>query len=358
MVSPFCFFIKINGVFIMRLCNILSHKGFTLVEMAIVLVILGLLIGLGSSMITPLTNLAKLRESREIIDSDMTSVLAWAAGNNSLPTVAGFVANTPRINDSWVRPLIYLYDSNLNAPAPANKDTICGRRSTQITLTTIDPPAVISNVAFVIMSQGEEFATVAPTPFTTLDGAPVVASALLTTPPTPRAIVVPVGSDDIVRWVTLDELRNKIGCQGAPLKILNNELPPATVAALYPNAAAGAALAITTDGGAAPVALRWCVETAALAPLPAGLGFSRLVGTPPVPVPLAVPIRVAPNTCNGVNPLAEAGWVLSPTLAISGAPAAASQGAYNFTLFVRDNNDTAGANDNITSKPFVLTVNP
>ena len=298
-------------------------------------------------MVGPLINMAKLRETREIVDSDISSVLGWAANNNRLPTVAEFLASTNRTTDSWTRDLIYRYDINLNFPA--TRDTICGRRSTQITLTTIDPAAVITNIAFVIISRGENPATVAPAVFTTLDGVAVVASAPLAAPPNPRAIVVPAGTDDIVRWVTLDELRSKIGCQGAQLKILNNELPPATVAALYPNATAGATLAIATDGGATPGIFRWCVQAPSAVPLPAGLGFNPL---------LAGAIRVAPNTCNAANPLAEASWILSPTLTISGTPAAGSQGAYNFTLFVRDNNDAAAGNDNIASKAFVLTVNP
>lgn len=320
----------------------ISRQGFTLVEMAIVLVIVGLLVGLGSSMIGPLTNMAKLRETREIIDSDMTSVIGWAASNNRLPDVAAFQASTKRTTDSWTRPLIYLYDNNLNTPA--TKDTICGRRSTQISLQTMDPAATINNVAFVIISQGEDPSTAAPGLFTTLDGAAVTTatSASLTTPPNPRAIVVPAGTDDIVRWVTLDELRSKMGCQGAQLKILNNELPYGSVASAYTTV-------ITADGGVPfavnPDTYKWCVST-----LPAG--FVQTGG-------------VVNANCSTLN---ESGWAAaSLNLTISFPSSVTSTGSYQLAVTARDSADgvttsnscnNVNPGDNCAQKTFVITVNP
>ena len=43
----------------------------------------------------------------------------------------------------------------------------------------------------------------------------------------------PEAYDDIVDYVTLGELRTKSGCQGAPLKILNNELPSGSMSSTY-----------------------------------------------------------------------------------------------------------------------------
>jgi len=336
----------------------LNSRGFSLVEMALVLVVVGIVIGIGAGMIGPLTTMSKVRESREIVESGIVSVSSWSASNNRLPTFTPNLPDTVRFDqiaqkpiDSWGRPLIYLFDANL-APSGANlptKDTLCGRKTTAISITdnTVIPAVTITNIAFAITSQGEDALT-QTTLNGTLNGAAIngvitgsgAATGTITLDPT---------VSDIVRWVTLDELRSKIGCQGAQLKIVNNELPPATVAAHYPNATAGSVLSITTDGGATPGTLRWCIEAPAATPLPAGLAFAPV---------LAGAIRVAPNTCNAANPLPEANWILSPTLSISGSPAANSQGAYNFTLYTRDNNDAAGTNDNIASKAFVLTVNP
>lgn len=327
--------------------NPIAKKGFTLVELAIVLVIVGLLVGLGSGMVGPLVNAIKIRESKENIGAAVESINSWASGNNSLPSAAGFSGAVRSPQDAWGRDFIYLFDTSLYSATPT-KDTICGRRSTQTTLVTTDPSATIPNIAYAIISPGDN-ATLETTLAGNLNGAasgPAIAAG--TRGFITGMLTVDAQNSDIVRWVTLDELRTKVGCQGAQLKIVNNELPVATVASLYPGATGNVAFA--TDGGAAPLTLRWCVETStAAAPLPDGLNFAPL---------LTDAIRVAPNTCNGSSPLAETGWVTSATLAISGTPSAGTQGAYSFVLYVRDDNDTSGSNDNVASKSFVLTVNP
>ncbi|MGB4599055.1 MAG: putative Ig domain-containing protein [Trichlorobacter sp.] len=328
--------------------QVANRNGFSLVELAVSLVVIGLLIGLGTAMVGPLLSSIKVRESRENLGAAVESINGWAAANNRLPdtttaaTSVTLVSNVVRNSaDAWTRPLIYLYDTNL-APATATQDTICGRKTTFITLTDSSTGALVQNVAYLVLSQGED--AVADT---TIGGVAVTSG--------PRAATTAVAADtanDLVRWTTLGELQQKIGCKenaaNKPLRIVNNELPPATVGSPYPNAAAGASVAFTVDGGATPGTLRWCLESPAAVPLPTGLAFTPL---------LTGAIRVAPNSCNATNPLAEASWISSSTLTISGTPAAGTSGAYSLTLYVRDNSDSAAANDNVTSKSFVLTVN-
>ena len=66
-----------------------SH-GFTLIELAIVLVIVGLLLGMGAGMVGTLTKRAKLYENRNIIDAAVESLISYSASNNDLPDVATF----------------------------------------------------------------------------------------------------------------------------------------------------------------------------------------------------------------------------------------------------------------------------
>lgn len=325
-------------------------RGFTLVEMALVLVVIGIVIGIGAGMIGPLTNLSKTRETKELLGATVESVNSWAASNNSLPNAAGFTSVAKSPNDTWARNVIYLFDNTLYAAAPT-KDTICGRKTTQITIRTIDPAATISNVAFVVFSAGDD-ATIQTTLNNTVAPLPVIAPPTLngvnfiSGNPIPLntlgfatgTITLDANVSDIVRWVTLDELRSKIGCQGAQLKILNNELPAgsATTAAY--------AVTVTADGGIpylAPNLYRWCIQTTT------GL-------TPNVNMVFAPAVFSA--NCAA---LAEGSWGQAGQLAISWplgtAPPSA---AYSFTIFVRDNNDAAAANDNVASRAFVLTVNP
>lgn len=317
-----------------------DKQGFTLVEMALVLVVVGIVIGIGAGMIGPLMSLSKTRDTKEMIGATIESVNSWAASNNTLPNAAGFTAVAKSPNDAWGRTFIYLFDNTLYSGTPT-KDTICGRKTTAISIINngVSPAVTINNVAYLIVSFGDD----AQINTTATDG-PITISRTAS-----GAVTLDPNISDIVRWVTLDELRSKIGCQGAQLKIGNNELPPGTVSAQYPNATAGSVLSIVTDGGATPGTLRWCIEAPSATPLPTGLAFNPS---------LAGAIRVAPNTCNAANPLPEANWIASPTLSISGIPAANSQGAYTFIVYARDNNDTAGTNDNIASKAFVLTINP
>ncbi|MDD2272720.1 MAG: prepilin-type N-terminal cleavage/methylation domain-containing protein [Desulfuromonadaceae bacterium] len=330
-----------------------THKGFTLVEMAIVLVIVGLLVGLGSSMIGPLTSMAKLRETRDTIDADMSSVVSWGASNNRIPnTYTEFQTVISKQSDAYGNPLYYFFDSSLVA---AN---ICGRRPTNSlnasSLTICRTSACIAaervtDVAYAIISGGDNRnpqtgiiacpAGVSGTCIGVYDSAPSTDNCT-TAVDCPAANVPAVflrtaqvqEYDDTVRWITLDELRSKIGCQGAQLKILNNELPPASAASAY-------SATLLSDGGVpfttGPNTYRWCVQSAA----PPGLTFAP---------------TILNANCAG---LAEASWSpATSSLTLSGT--ATTSGTYNFTVFVRDNNGPTTSNDNVASKSFVLTVNP
>lgn len=324
--------------------NNVGRQGFTLVELAVSMVVIGVLLGMGMSMVGPLMTSIKVRESKENLGAAVESVNSWASGNNRLPDTTSTPATNPNLlanvvkspADAWGRNFIYLYDTNL-APVTATKDTICGRRSTFITLTDTNTGAVIPNVAYLMLSQADDAAT------NSTSGGVAVATG-------PRAAATAVNADtanDLVRWVTLDELRTKVGCQGAQLKVVNNELPFGAVPNAY-------SVTIVADGGVpfatAPNTYKWCVNT-----LPAG--FSAPAG------------GIQNANCLDVN---EATWgavAASSTLTISYVANAAglTSGAHQITVVVRDNADNvtssaacsnASPGDNCASKVFVLTINP
>ncbi len=113
-----------------------SSSGFTLVELAIVLVVIGLLIGLGASIISPLTKRAKYIETKDIVSAAVESVISFAASNNRLPCeandnngrVCGPPGNwgdefTPTVrnpNDAWAKAIYYIYDNNLTQKVQLN----------------------------------------------------------------------------------------------------------------------------------------------------------------------------------------------------------------------------------------------
>ncbi|WP_173200896.1 prepilin-type N-terminal cleavage/methylation domain-containing protein [Geobacter sp. SVR] len=312
-----------------------NTNGFTLVELAIVMIIVGLLVGMGSSMVGVLTSAIKVRESKETLEGASQSLTSYAAGSNNLPSGATFTSTVKNPQDAWGRDILYLYDPNLNAVSPASltKDTICGRRTTTLTLQTLDPAATIPNVAFVLLSAGSD-ASVQTTLNTNgtvtakLDGINVTSgSTILLGTKASAAGKITVDartSDDIVRWVTLDELRSKMGCQGGQLKIINNEVPFGNYSTQY-------LAAFTPDGGTG--GYEWRILSKQL---PRGIASAPAVG-------------LGWNTGTFAN-TSSSTWGAANTLTLSGWPR--PSGSYSLTVMVRDNSG------NSASKPFVFTVNP
>ncbi|MDA8213958.1 MAG: hypothetical protein M0Z64_01630, partial [Nitrospiraceae bacterium] len=182
------------------------------------------------------------------------------------------------------------------------------------------------NVAFVVISGSDDY-TIDTTLNGTLNGSPIngviTGSGYITG-------TITVNDNDIIKWITLDELRIKAGCQGAQLKILNNELPSGFQCSSY-------SATITADGGV-PFAsggyYRWCRQES----ITAGLTFN-------------------PSTLDtNCQVLTETSWGQNNNLIIYGTPTYC--GTFQMTFFARDNNDPSAGNDNIAQKALALTVNP
>ncbi len=305
--------------------------GFTLIEMAMVLVIIGILVSIGAGMLGSLTKRAKNNETKDILDGAVESITGFGASNNRIPAAGAEFASVVRTTkDSWGNQLYYIPDANLVTILAGG---ICGRKSTSLSVVSCPdagcavPTSTTQNVAFVVLSGGENFniqtASIA-------NSIKVYDQGVNNVDDYAADMNRPEPYDDIVRWITLDELRIKAGCTGTQLRQVNSDLPSGRVANVY-----GAT--VFPDGGAPYAAggkYRWCVQGT----LPAG-------------------ITIIPNTVNAnCAGLAEASWGQSDTLGFSGSPAAA--GSFNVIVFVRDNNDPAGPNDNIAQRSYVITVSP
>jgi prepilin-type N-terminal cleavage/methylation domain-containing protein len=293
-----------------------NHNGFTLVELSIVLILVGLLIGIGATMIKPLTIFAKSRETRTIADANLLAIMSAAASSNTIPNSAGLTTVVTSPNDAWNQPFVYLYDTNLYSATPS-KDTLCGRNSTGLKLTTAD--ATITNVAFAFFSRADN-STFSSTLNGTLAGVPINNLPLSTSGAATGTITATAINGDLLRWVTLDELRSKIGCQGAPLKIVNNELP-------FGNYSTDYSATVVADGGSGSSTYQWRIKKGNSG-LPTGINSGAL--------PFAN--------------ISTTDWMPASSLALSGYPK--QSGSFHFTIQVRD----SFGNNN--SRPFVLTINP
>ncbi len=316
-----------------------GSRGFTLVELAMVLVVIGILVSLGMGLIGPLTKTAKYNETKDIVTASVESVISFSAASKRLPTSTEFPTKVRNPNDAWTKPLYYFPDPSLTSIPAGSTDAICGRSITSLTICQDAACTVATNIpnaAFVVVSGADNYNIQTGT---SIGG---------TCPPGQTCVrVYPIDTlnvddnatdftrlepyDDIVKWVTLDELRTKVGCVGAQLKIQNAQLPSGYRCGAY-SATLFAQGGIPFPSGGS---YKWCTQGT----LPGGL-------------------TLTPNvTSANCLSLAEASWGQANNLTLAANTGALFQrGTFSLTVFVRDNNDLSGSNDNIAQQPLFLTI--
>jgi type II secretory pathway pseudopilin PulG len=233
-----------------------KKKGMTLLPLIFVIMIMTGLIAAGIAVVAPLTKKAKYNDTQAAIDAAMKAVIGWSVANNRIPDAStgatGFATVAGNSNDAWNRSLVYIAADNLLNPSPA---AICSRATTNLRVSPVP-----GDIAFVVISGGDDY-------------------TVNTTPNTSQAYngTVAVSQNDVVRWVTLDELKSRAGCYGLTpgrLRILNNELPGACIGQSY-------SATLYSDGGVAPYS-SWTFSA-----MPAGLsmnaGTGAISGTPAGP---------------------------------------------------------------------------
>ncbi len=181
-----------------------KQKGLTLVEVAIVLVILGLMIGLGASLIGPLTKRAKLQETRDIVKAAKEAVLGYVVKHKRLPVEAEF-RKIVQDKDAWGNKLDYYPVQDLTS------GDACCSNATGFTIN--DRGTSKENTAFIILSMGE-------------NGTNNTVTNNNGTPPTFTIKEYSDTYDDLVQYVTIDELKDRVlSCQS--LEITTTTLPEA-----------------------------------------------------------------------------------------------------------------------------------
>ena len=137
--------------------------GLTLIEVALILVILGLLIGMGAGVIGFLTKRAKIIESRETVDAAVEALISYAAANKCL-TENKAEANLRKERDAWNQPLFLRVAPELSEDGqcyPTN-GSICDRSVTSLKVVICKDENCTSNdtinhVAFVVASKGPNY---------------------------------------------------------------------------------------------------------------------------------------------------------------------------------------------------------
>lgn len=192
----------------------MNRKAFTLVELSIVILLIGMLLAGGSSGMQWLTKLTQNIESEDIIKANKDAVISFGTNSKVLPDGTQILTLGNQNSDTWGNDVSYYYDANLTL-----SNNICNKQTTSLSvikcpdLTCATPTQTINNVAFILVSDGYNN---------------ISQTTLLTGDLKVYDNSVEVGGnpyDDLVSWMTIDELRVKSSCNRERLLILNNELP-------------------------------------------------------------------------------------------------------------------------------------
>jgi len=192
-----------------RQAKIRKNYGLTLIEVAIVLVILGLLIGLGAGLIGILIKRTKLVDTREVVKQAREAVFGYVVKYGYLP--ATLDETGARRLDAWGKELRY-YPAN---ELLGSTKYICAVNTTSYSLrecvdTQCSTYNTKSNIAFIVYSTGEDAdgnCTGTASPFYIREQGMPYTSPCTYNPTNPQYYY-----DDVVAYVSLDEIRDLAGC--------------------------------------------------------------------------------------------------------------------------------------------------
>ncbi len=237
----------------------MKRKAFTLIELAIVLTVIGLVIGGSFKVVKSIRERNKITEAKEYVNAAVDAVVGDAMEWATLTGVPNFDQNLSPVKGQIVSgvlktPLHYFPDSTLIA------NPICAQNVTNLNVidNSVSPARTISDVAFVVAHESTNYnmqtaldTTVTPN-VVTIYGSATPADDSTAFPNINR----PADEyDDIVKWVTLSELQRNVRCNDTPLRIVNDKLPDTNTTLNY-------SATIVIDGNFTPPTSDNCIINA------------------------------------------------------------------------------------------------
>lgn len=196
-----------------------KSSGFTLIEMAIVMVIIGLILTVTLPLLVQGIAQQKLTKSRTTLSALKQEIIGYAMKNHYLPSLATLKAQFANAQDPWGHQIAYYSEPNITGSGD-----LCAQGSTAYSVT--DGTNTYSNVAFVLAGRGanqnlqinEDIGGTAPTTRTvrTYTLGQVIDNDNTGTDATFDLAAGTTRAeeyDDVVEYVTLDYLNAKI-CSG------------------------------------------------------------------------------------------------------------------------------------------------
>jgi len=220
---------------------LMARRGIGLVEIAIVLLIIGILLTIGAGLFKVLVKNTKFVESREVVLSLRDAIIGYVLTRGKLPCDGTETCSSPqkryselaRAVDSWGLPLLYAYWGQLR-----DTSDLCAETGTGLTVRLCggdpacsSPLQVISDVAFIVLSTGENRnkQTAGAGRMTTTTTVNIYDYGTQADDDTSDGDASQEGYDDIVEYVTLYQLKEKL-CEGTtqcvhgttPITVFNN----------------------------------------------------------------------------------------------------------------------------------------
>jgi prepilin-type N-terminal cleavage/methylation domain-containing protein len=206
----------------------MKRRGFTLVELAIVLMVVGVLAAGGVKMIDGAIKNNKYSSSKNQIQALIKEIAEYSGRALVLPAddaaLVGIV--TTPLTDSFDRQILYTADSRLTTLSTPGG--ICSVDSTNLSVTLADGTEV-NDVAFFLVS-----GSLNKNIQTDRDASPIVLYPEGTLVDDYTADGINSGGyDDITGWMTLNTLKKYAGCEGASMDIIEQKLPTGHVFSTY-----------------------------------------------------------------------------------------------------------------------------
>jgi len=303
----------------------MKRKAFTLIELSIVLIIVGLLIGGSFKMAKLMREQRQTTQAKESVKAASAAIIGYTREWIDLPTPQDFTKNLSPVQSKTEGEMFYFADPQLT-----NNTDICSINKTDLNVTlysagTLD--RTVENVAFVLAHRSAnhnmQTAVSGNNPYVIRIDDPLTKADYNSSDYTHTSDTF----DDIVKWMTLSELQGLVDCSGKSLKIINDyALPRAKKGTVYPT------VSIFADGGY-PLnsnEYKWCIKT------PSTLGWLK-------------------SNCNGQTIITSncttSTYQQCTEPTISGDGNITQAGTYKLIIYIKDLTKQI-------SKSFTITVDP
>lgn len=204
----------------------MKKSAFTLVELSIVLVIVGLILGGSFKVLQIMQERAQITRAQDDVKAAKEAIIGNTIVNsNTLPEGTFFQEHLSPIKSNQ-HPLLYVYDENLT------QKNICAFIATNLSVVT--PTQTVDNVAFVVASEGPNH-NMQTAKHDDGDGTFSVKTYKYETKVDDNTSPVNIVDyyDDVVEWVTLAQLQSRLECSREPLRFVNDSLPSTAVGESY-----------------------------------------------------------------------------------------------------------------------------